>query len=408
LHLGRPTGGQGALARARHNSCAEDIGRLVPLRKNLRFPKALVGRTRCPIAGASLCAKARWPALFQLFTDWPTWHHWLVGAVWIRLAGRFLVECHLEEGQVALGIRDFHDLVRILEEHPQWRAELRRLVLSEELLRLPEELASFRAESERRFARLEEALAALAERVDALTERVDQLAARVDELAQAQRRTEERLEALTARVDSLTERLEALTVRVDSLTERLEALTVRVDSLTERLEALTARVDALTQRVDKLAQVQERMLVDLGRLKGRDKEREFREKAPAYFGRHVAGLRVLSPGELSQLLEPALESGLLSFDEYEQVLASDLVATGRLRSTGEEVYLVAEVSWGVGLGDLERALRRAAHLSRLRKRVLAAVGGEEVLPGVEEEALAKGVIVVTDGQLSWPHLSGPS
>jgi hypothetical protein len=160
--------------------------------------------------------------------------------------------------------------------------------------------------------------------------------------------------------------------------------------------------------VDRLAQVQERMLVDLGRLKGRDKEREFREKAPAYFGRHVAGLRVLSPGELSQLLEPALESGLLSFDEYEQVLASDLVATGRLRSTGEEVYLVAEVSWGVGLGDLERALRRAAHLSRLRKRVLAAVGGEEVLPGVEEEALAKGVIVATDGQVSWPHLSGPS
>ena len=288
---------------------------------------------------------------------------------------------------MALGIRDFHDLVRILEEHPQWRAELRRLVLSEELLRLPEELASFRAESERRFARLEEALAALAERVD-------QLAARVDELAQAQRRTEERLEALTARVDSLT--------------ERLEALTARVDSLTERLEALTARVDALTQRVDKLAQVQERMLVDLGRLKGRDKEREFREKAPAYFGRHVAGLRVLSPGELSQLLEPALESGLLSFDEYEQVLASDLVATGRLRSTGEEVYLVAEVSWGVGAGDLERALRRARYLGRLGRRALAAVGGEEVLPGVEEEALAKGVIVVIDGGLSWPHPPGSS
>ena len=288
---------------------------------------------------------------------------------------------------MALGIRDFHDLVRILEEHPQWRAELRRLVLSEELLRLPEELASFRAESERRFARLEEALAALAERVD-------QLAARVDELAQAQRRTEERLEALTARVDSLT--------------ERLEALTARVDSLSERLEALTARVDALTQRVDKLAQVQERMLVDLGRLKGRDKEREFREKAPAYFGRHVAGLRVLSPGELSQLLEPALESGLLSFDEYEQVLASDLVATGRLRASGEEVYLVAEVSWGVGAGDLERALRRARYLGRLGRRALAAVGGEEVLPGVEEEALAKGVIVATDGQVSWPHPPGSS
>ena len=65
-------------------------------------------------------------------------------------------------------IRDFHDLVRILEEHPQWRGQLRRLVLTEELLRLPEELASFRAETERRLARLEEALIGLTARVDSL------------------------------------------------------------------------------------------------------------------------------------------------------------------------------------------------------------------------------------------------
>jgi hypothetical protein len=151
-----------------------------------------------------------------------------------------------------------------------------------------------------------------------------------------------------------------------------------------------------------MAQVQERMLVDLGRLKGRDKEREFREKAHAYFGRHIVGLRVLSGAELSQLLEPSLESGVLTFDEYEQLLSSDLVATGRLRGTSEEVYLVAEVSWGVGLGDLERALKRAGYLTRLGRRALAAIGGEELLPGVEEQALSKGVIVVTDGQLSWP------
>lgn len=31
-------------------------------------------------------------------------------------------------------IQDFGDLVRLLEEHPEWRAELRRLVLPEELL----------------------------------------------------------------------------------------------------------------------------------------------------------------------------------------------------------------------------------------------------------------------------------
>ena len=38
-------------------------------------------------------------------------------------------------------IRDFHDVVRLLEEHPEWRAELRRLILSDELLALPQQMA---------------------------------------------------------------------------------------------------------------------------------------------------------------------------------------------------------------------------------------------------------------------------
>jgi hypothetical protein len=38
---------------------------------------------------------------------------------------------------VAFSVQDFHDFVRLLEERPEWRVELRRLVLTEELLGLP-------------------------------------------------------------------------------------------------------------------------------------------------------------------------------------------------------------------------------------------------------------------------------
>src|SRR5213083_2963617 len=48
-------------------------------------------------------------------------------------------------------VEEFRDIVRILEEKPEWRAELRRLVLTEELLSLPEQVAVLRAETERRF-----------------------------------------------------------------------------------------------------------------------------------------------------------------------------------------------------------------------------------------------------------------
>lgn len=51
-------------------------------------------------------------------------------------------------------VEDFRDLVRILEQKPEWRVELRRLVLTEELLAMPEQLAALRAETERRFQEL--------------------------------------------------------------------------------------------------------------------------------------------------------------------------------------------------------------------------------------------------------------
>jgi hypothetical protein len=34
-------------------------------------------------------------------------------------------------------VQDFPDLLRLLEQHPEWQAEMRRHVLTEELLELP-------------------------------------------------------------------------------------------------------------------------------------------------------------------------------------------------------------------------------------------------------------------------------
>lgn len=52
---------------------------------------------------------------------------------------------------MAFTVSDFHDLMRLLDQHPEWRAELRRLLLTEELLSLPQvvrELAEAQARTE--------------------------------------------------------------------------------------------------------------------------------------------------------------------------------------------------------------------------------------------------------------------
>jgi hypothetical protein len=81
---------------------------------------------------------------------------------------------------VAFAVEDFRDLVSLLEQHPEWRAELRRLVLTEELLELPavmRQLAEAQTRTERELSDLRQAVAGLAEQVRGLVEQVRGLAA---------------------------------------------------------------------------------------------------------------------------------------------------------------------------------------------------------------------------------------
>ena len=80
---------------------------------------------------------------------------------------------------MAFTVQDFHDLIGILEQHPEWRTELRRLVLTEELLSLPQIVHDL-AEAQRRTE----------QRVEELAEAQRRTEQRIEELAEAQRRTE--------------------------------------------------------------------------------------------------------------------------------------------------------------------------------------------------------------------------
>ena len=333
-------------------------------------------------------------------------------------------------------VRDFHDFVAILEKKPEWRAELRRLILTDDILRLPEivkELveAQKRTEEELRSLsskvdslaeaqrRTEEELRNLTARVDSLTQRVDSLTARVDSLAEAQRRTEEELKSLAARVDSLAEAQRRTEEELRSLTARVDSLTQRVDSLAAQMEVLTARVDSLTQRVDSLAEAQRRteetvrrLVIDVGELKGDSLERKYRERAAIYFGRLLRKLRVMPFEELREMVDGAVDEGKLSEDEAEDVLGCDFVARGLRKEDGVEEHLLVEVSWGIGVGDVERALRRAEILGKLGLEVVPVVAGKGLTPEARDLAERRGVGVVVDGRVRLrpgrPRTSSPS
>src|SRR5262249_15030607 len=169
-------------------------------------------------------------------------------------------------------VKDFHDLVRILEERPEWRGELRRLVLTDELLSLPEQVASLRTATDERF---------------------QELARQIAELAEEQRHTEKHL----AELDEAQKRLEG----------EMKELAAQVKTLAEVVRPLP----------DSMAEVKGRLL-----------EIDYRTKGPAYFGRIIRRAHILSQDELTALVGEAVDNGTLSDEQADEIYKADVLVSG--------------------------------------------------------------------------------
>ena len=203
-------------------------------------------------------------------------------------------------------IDDVRDLVRILEEKPEWRAELRRLMLSDDLAALREQIEESRLASERRIDRINEEIAELR----AATERhTEQLAGHTAEIAELRASTERH---------------------------------------TAEIAKLRAATERHTHSIRELS-------IDVSDLKGIGLEERYRRMAPAYFSRLIRRARVMRQDQFTALVEQAVTDGVLSTNEASDLLWVDLVVSGRRQDDGHEVFLVVEVSWTVGVKDVERA-----------------------------------------------------
>ncbi len=289
-------------------------------------------------------------------------------------------------------IEDFGDLVRLLGEHPEWQAELRRQVLSEELLELPalvRQLAEAQARTEQRLTELTEAQARTEQRLTELAEAQQRTEQQLTALAEAQQRTEQRLIAL-AEAQGRTEQ---------RLIELIEAQ-ARTDDRLARIEAGLERLEAAVER---LAEAQGRTETRVGQIEGDLLELRYARRGPAYLSRVARRLRLMDTGVLADMPEDAVHEGRLTEAESQAVLDTDLVFSGVRREDNAEIYVLAEVSSTVDHHDIERAADRAALLEKLGRPVTPVVAGRRIDSKAVEMAGDRGVWHALDGRVSPPQ-----
>ena len=218
-------------------------------------------------------------------------------------------------------ITSFDDLLGLLERNPQYRSRLRQSILDEEFQRLPQ-------------------------RVDALAE---------------QTRT---LGEITT---SLAQRMDQFAERMDQFAEQMREQSEQIKDIVLHLKNVDARFLPLEKRMD--------------RLMGDEAERRFRGRAPAYFGHLMRRMRVVDSSTLADKVDDAIDAGTFAEADRDPLLLLDVVVRGRDIETREERYLAAEVSVGIGEGDILRAVDRAALLQKLTGiPAVPVVGGYSISP----------------------------
>ena len=259
---------------------------------------------------------------------------------------------------------DRQAFLQALREDQGFREEARALLLTQELLKLPEKLA-------------------------ALTARVEQFI-----MAQEAINAEQREFNAAQREFNRT-----VEIRLSRLEDQVGALTTQVANLTTQVANLTTQVSNLTGRIDNLTN-------QVSDLQGFSLEFRIQGKIQSLLHRRLKfrGAQILKslsapPGaSFYNFLQNAVDQNRITDDDVGQLLSADLLLRARLPDSTEQVHVAVEVSRTVGNDDITRARERADLLAAAAGTQGRAVVIGTIIPEPQRErAAALGVALFQEG-----------
>ena len=172
------------------------------------------------------------------------------------------------------------------------------------------------------------------------------------------------------------------------LREASDANFARIDSVLERLADAQARTE---QSLQELTAVVRGLVIRTDRHEGDLLELRFQRRLPSYLGLYLRRAKVLQPADLLDEVEAKLDR-----PEVEDYLRADVLAQGLVDD--KPTYVIGEVSYTADADDVERAARRAALLRKADLPAVGLVACESVQPQTIAYAREQGVRVWASGR----------
>ncbi len=274
-------------------------------------------------------------------------------------------------------INTFGDILAAMERDPELCAEMRRHILGEEILRLPETVAN-------------------------LAQTVREILDVVRGISERQDRVEGQLGRMEERQDRVEGQLGRMEERQDRMEQDITDLKAGQSRMEQDITDLKAGQSRMEQDITDLKAGQSRMQGQLNNLMGTDYERKvarrLRRTAERRLNLRAAEViyAVVAPDNntIPDLLSEALDAGRIDNDQIDEVERADLIISGR-NQAGGTTYAVVEASITIDRRDIDRAAVRATLLERASDATaLAVVVGTDISDADRSHAGDNGVAVI--------------
>ena len=256
-------------------------------------------------------------------------------------------------------INNIEDLARILETHPHWASTLRALVLSDEVLNLPQAMAALTAN----VSRLSESVHHLQAGQEELRADVTELKVGQEELRADVTELKGGQEELRADVTELKGGQEELRADVTELRADVTELKAGQEELRTDVTELKVGQEELAGRQTRLERSVDRLRDDIAPIKGRFAQNLAVEQSVVIALRMGLAYRSrVTQREMADLLGENDTSDLAA-NEIESLVLADLIFTA-VDANDELWYVTLEASYTADERDTRRAIRNAALLTR--------------------------------------------
>ncbi len=297
-------------------------------------------------------------------------------------------------------IDDLREWLAVLRANPDWKAEVRREVLSEELLSLPD-LIRQNGEDIRE---LKDVVRQNSEDIKQNSADIRQNSVDIRELREIVRQNSADIRALREIVQQNSVDIRALQEIVQQNSEDIRGLKDIVRQNSEDIRKNSADISRLSDSVDKLLIIVTKVDGRLGSAEGFLAEMRWIDKFPARFGRLVNRGRRVLPDDLDAFYT-AFDQGTLSDDDANAVRELDIIIQG-VQGKGDSkvpVLIAVEVSIRLEVYDLLRVLERSAILQRLGYHVVPVHAGAIIGDELNAQAQANGVeVLLKPGDILYP------